>query len=110
MNLRGAIPMRNKIAAVLFVALAVASGAALADGSGRYLKHNYTYTQKDAMVAAVFKPFLPRDDTILIGAMLELVNKVYGKHQIADLSQILLTVTGATLFASTALVMTTFFS
>lgn len=66
MDLLGAIQMRNKIAAALFVALAVASGAALADGSGRYLKHNYTFTQKDGMVAAVFKPFLPRDDTILL--------------------------------------------
>lgn len=77
--------MRNKIASALFVALAVACGAAVADGSGLYLKHNYTYTQKDGMVAAVFKPFLPRDDTILIGAMLELVNTIYGKHQITDL-------------------------
>lgn len=69
----------------MFVALSCMSGAALADGSGRYLNSNYTYTQKGGMVVAVFKPFLPRDDTILIGAMLELVIQTYGKHQITNL-------------------------
>jgi hypothetical protein len=79
--------MKNKIAVALCVCVACLciSGSALADGNGRYLKHNYTYTQKDKIIAATFKPFLPRDDTILIGAMLELVNNVYGKHQIKDL-------------------------
>lgn len=77
--------MRNKISVALFVAFATITTSVLADGSGRYLKHTYTYTQKNGMVAASFNPFLPRDDTIVIGAMLELVNTVYGKHQIADL-------------------------
>lgn len=77
--------MRNSIAAAILVTLSCIAGSALADGSGRYLNSNYTYTQKSGVVAAVFKPFLPRDDTILIGAMLELVMQIYGKHQITDL-------------------------
>jgi len=77
--------MKTNIAVALLVVLAVISGLTLADGSGRYLKHDYTYSQKDGMVAATFKPILPRDDTIVIGAMLELVIRVYGKHQITNL-------------------------
>lgn len=69
----------------MLVTLSCVAGSALADGSGRYLNSNYTYTQKGKLVAAAFDPFLPRDDTILIGAMFELVMRVYGKHQITDL-------------------------
>jgi hypothetical protein len=54
-------------------------------GSGKYMKHHYTYTQKDAATIAVFNPRLPRNDTVLIGAMLELIQKRYGKNQVKDL-------------------------
>ncbi len=78
--------MKNSRSALLLSALLVTtSSIALGDGSGKYSKYNYTYTENDGVVITLFKPFLPRDDTILIGAMLEMVNKVYGKHQISNL-------------------------
>lgn len=77
--------VQKVIKATVFIVCVFFAGIALADGNGSYLKHQYTYTQEGSVTAAVFRPYLPRDDTILIGAMLELVNKVYGKHQIANL-------------------------
>ena len=77
--------MKNKIAMALLVFMSIIATSAIADGGGHYLKHHYSFTQQNGMVAATFEPFLPRNDSILIGAMLELVIKVYGKHQIVDL-------------------------
>lgn len=80
------IRIRSLLMAAIVILFAIVSGLALAqEGKGRYLQHNYTYTNKAGVVAANYRPFLPRDDTIVIGAMFELIMKIYGKHQITDL-------------------------
>lgn len=91
--------MKDRLAAITLAVLVgtLVSGTALADGGGRYLKHNYTYTQKAGTTATIFKPVLPRDDTVLIGAMLEVVMQVYGKHQIANLKPTLVSRNGRNL-------------
>jgi hypothetical protein len=70
---------------IAFIYLPFPVSADQGEGKGHYMKHQYSYKEKDGKVAARFKPFLPRSDTIVIGAMLELINKVYGKHQVEDL-------------------------
>ena len=49
---------------------------------GVYMDYNYTilYQQGTSKYVATFQPFLPRNDAIVIGAMIELINQAYGKH------------------------------
>lgn len=56
-------------------------------GRGKYKSYNY-YISQDASSSryvVVFSPFLPRNDIIVAETMLEMINQVYGKHNIADL-------------------------
>ena len=56
---------------------------------GRLLdKYDYSVWRKaeDRRFVAMFYPtFLPRDDTVLIAAMYELINQTYGKHTVTNL-------------------------
>lgn len=56
--------------------------------SGVYLdRYNYEIisAEDDSRYAVSFDPFLPLNDTIMIGAMIETITQVYGKHRLADL-------------------------
>lgn len=55
---------------------------------GRFMDYNYTILFQDdaSKYVATFQPFLPRNDTILTGAMLETVNRVYGKNTVKNLN------------------------
>jgi hypothetical protein len=56
-------------------------------GRGKYKSYNY-YISQDASSSkyvVIFNPFLPRNDTIVAETMLEMINQVYGKHNVADL-------------------------
>lgn len=55
---------------------------------GTYMDYNYTilYQQGESKYVVTFQPFLPRDDTIVTGAMLEAINKIFGKTTIKDLA------------------------
>lgn len=66
-------------------------------GSGRFLDHSYTYKEKNGVIAALFEPPLARDDAILVGIMAELTNRLYGKHQIEDLTPVLVSKGGTNL-------------
>lgn len=54
---------------------------------GRFMNYDYTILFKDDVpkYVATFKPFLPRNDAVTTGAMLEVVGKVYGKHTLKSL-------------------------
>lgn len=73
------------LAILLFCFLFSTAVNAAIDGSGKYMKHTYSFQKQGEKYAVIFKPALPRNDTVLTGAMLELINKVFGKHQIVDL-------------------------
>ena len=53
---------------------------------GTYGRYSYTYVRVGSRYAVTFRPFLPRDDSVVIGAMLELINSVYGKHLVTNLT------------------------
>ena len=67
------------------------------EGKGKYGRHTYTYLRDGDRYAVTFRPFLPRDDGIVIGAMLEVINNVYGKHLGVDLTPELVPREGANL-------------
>jgi uncharacterized protein YgiM (DUF1202 family) len=56
------------------------------EGRSKYLNYNYFWCKSEGKVAVTFSPFLPRDDTVVIGAMLDVIGKVYGKHRVTDLN------------------------
>lgn len=58
----------------------------ITEGSGSYSFYNFTYQRDSNQYAVVFSPPLPRDDATVIGAMLESINTIYGKNNVADLS------------------------
>jgi hypothetical protein len=55
-------------------------------GSGRYDRHVYTFRRDKNRYAVRFEPTLPRDDATVIGAMMELINVVYGEHLLLELT------------------------
>ena len=58
-------------------------------GQGKLLdRYGYSILQKkeEDKFVAVFEPFLPRQDAIVIGAMIELINQIYGKHKVKTLT------------------------
>jgi hypothetical protein len=54
-------------------------------GTGLYLNYRYVYQTSGNRTAVSFKPMLPRDDAIVIGAMIEVLKVVYGKHIVVNL-------------------------
>lgn len=54
---------------------------------GKYLDYDYDvlYKKEDGRYAVTFNPFLPRNDTVVIGAIIEVINKTYGKNTVTDL-------------------------
>jgi len=55
-------------------------------GSGTYSGHGYTYLRAKGSYLVRFSPVLPRDDATVIGAMMELINTIYGKHLLDNLT------------------------
>jgi len=53
---------------------------------GYFSDYEYTYSEREGKIAVSFSPFLPRNDAIVTGAMLDVINTVYGKHLISDLT------------------------
>ena len=53
-------------------------------GKGSYSFYDFSYTRDGTQYAVVFTPLLPRDDPTVIGAMLEVINKIYGKQKISE--------------------------
>lgn len=49
---------------------------------GKYLTYNYSilYKKDQSQYAATFTPFLPKNDSIILGTMAEMVNQAYGKN------------------------------
>lgn len=56
--------------------------------SGKYLdRYDYTYIYKEGQYVFIFSPnYLPRNDTVLIGAFFEAIEVIDGKHQLIDLN------------------------
>ena len=54
---------------------------------GRFMDYDYTILFQDgaSKYVATFRPFLPQNDTILTGTMLEVVSRVYWKHTVKNL-------------------------
>jgi len=61
-----------------------------------YLKYKYTFllNENTEQYAITFKPFLPRNDTIVTGAMLDVINNIFGKHTVKNLQPKLITKNG----------------
>ena len=55
-------------------------------GKGSYSYFDFSYTREGTQYAVVFTPVLPRDDSTLIGAMLEVINTIYGKHKVTNIT------------------------
>ena len=55
-------------------------------GKGSYSFYDFSYTRDGTQYAVVFTPLLPRDDPTVIGAMLEVINTIYGKHKVTNLT------------------------
>lgn len=53
-------------------------------GSGSYLSYKFDYMAKSGRTAVVFYPQLPRNDAIVIGAMNETINTIFGKNKIIN--------------------------
>jgi|LSQX01.1.fsa_nt_gb hypothetical protein len=55
--------------------------------SGKYLnQYDYTYLYKEGQYVFMFSPnYLPRNDTVLVGAFFEAIEVIDGKHQLVDL-------------------------
>jgi len=58
---------------------------------GTFGFHKYTYMEEDGKYAFIFTPSLPRDDVVLVSTMMEMINKIYGKHLIVDLEPKIIT-------------------
>jgi len=54
------------------------------EGYGRFMKYRYSFGFTNNSYIITYTPFLPRDDAIVIGAMLDAINNIYGKHKIID--------------------------
>lgn len=54
------------------------------ENKGKYLQYDYWWMTSNGKTVAIYSPFLPRNDTIVIGAMFDLINTVYGEHKIVD--------------------------
>lgn len=55
-------------------------------GKGSYSYYDFSYTKEGTQYAVVFTPVLPRDDSTVIGAMLEVINTIYRKHKVTNLT------------------------
>ena len=55
------------------------------EGDEYYLDYYYHWKKMNGKYIALFNPFLPRDDATVIGAMLNMLNNIYGKNKLADL-------------------------
>lgn len=57
------------------------------DWGGKKYLYSYAYSEEKNAYAVLFidNP-LPRNDAVMIGATLELLNKIYGKHLLTDLT------------------------
>lgn len=53
-------------------------GTAAAGGSGKVGQHRYDWVMKGTVATALFEPFLPRDDTVLVTALKDFMGTVYG--------------------------------
>lgn len=56
--------------------------------TGKYLDYSYTILRKEGEPISVisFQPFLARDDTILIGAMREIIKQIYGENRLKKMT------------------------
>lgn len=66
---------------------------------GTYMDYNYTilYQQGESKYVATFQPFLPRNDDIVTGAMLEAINRAYGNNTVKNLAPEVVTRNGTSL-------------
>lgn len=60
------------------------------EATGTYTDHNgnqyqYAIGQQNGKQIATFQPALPRDDTTVTGAILDLINATYGKNTVINL-------------------------
>lgn len=55
-------------------------------GKGNYSFYDFSYTREENQYAVIFTPVLPRDDATVIAAMLEVINTIYGKHLVTNLT------------------------
>lgn len=54
---------------------------------GNYLDYQYIILNQteEQTYTSTFNPFLPRNDTVVTGAMLEVINQTFGKHTVKNL-------------------------
>jgi hypothetical protein len=55
-------------------------------GSSSFMDHSYRWTEGDGKYAVTYEPPLPRNDGIVVGAMLHTISSIWGKHQVTELS------------------------
>jgi hypothetical protein len=55
---------------------------------GDFMNYRYSIAKREDAeeYAAAFSPFLQRDDTVVTGAVLEVINKIYGKHTVININ------------------------
>lgn len=59
----------------------------IVEKQGKYLNYNYSIVKgNNSVYTATFNPFLSRKDATVTGAIFELINNIYGKHNVKDLS------------------------
>lgn len=63
---------------------AAATQSAIPEKQGAYDKYKYYVGTKDGVNAALFDPFLPRDDTVLVGAIKSIATTAYGSNVIGS--------------------------
>jgi hypothetical protein len=63
---------------------ASAAQTAIPEKQGTYDKYKYWVGTKDGVNAALFDPFLPHDDTVLVGAIKSIATTAYGSDVIGS--------------------------
>ena len=56
------------------------------EGKGKFMDYDYFWFRQEGKIIAIFSPFLPRNDTIVIGAMFDVIARTYGKHRVTNLN------------------------
>lgn len=59
-------------------------GPVLSRGSGSFDRYSYAVASQGNQYAVTFSPLLPRDDTIVIGAMLDVLSTIYGSSRVTS--------------------------
>lgn len=80
----------------------LSSSASTQESTGTYSDHKskqyqYSISQTDRKQTATFQPALPRDDTTVTGAILDLINATYGNNTVTNLQPQLVERNGSTL-------------